>query len=376
VSGTYLSTELFPRLGLADELRAKGRRIESERVGAVVARGDAELGLQQISELLPIEGIDYVGPLPEEVQRVSTFSAGIATRARNTEAARALIGFLASDAVAPLAAKYGLDAARPAPRDGDWQPLFNGRDLSGWTPKIRGLPAGQDPAATFRVVDGLLTVAYDGYAAFDDRFGHLFYERPFSHYRLRIEYRFVGEQAAGAPSWALRNSGVMLHSQAPATMGLEQDFPISLEVQFLGSAGDGEPRPTANVCSPGTRIVHAGQPDTAHCIRSSAPTIEGERWVVAEALVLGGELVVHRIDGVPVIDYGSVTFGGGNVSGHDPQSKPDGTPLRAGYLALQSESHPIEFRRVELLELVGCTDPTARNHRPQLIVPDAASCEY
>jgi hypothetical protein len=168
----------------------------------------------------------------------------------------------------------------------------------------------------------------------------------------------------------------MLHSQAAETMGLAQNFPISLEVQFLGAVGDNEPRPTANVCTPGTRIVHAGQPDSSHCIRSSAPTIAGDTWVVADVLVLGGEIVVHSIDGVPVIDYGSITFGGGNVSGHDPRSKPDGAPLREGYIVLQSESHPIEFRRVELLELEGCADPAARNYGPQRIVPNAASCQY
>lgn len=113
VSGTYLSTELLPRLGLSSELAAKGRRIVSERVGAVVARGEVELGFQQVSELLPIEGIDFVGPLPDEVQRVSTFSAGIAARSASPAAARALIDYLTSADLQPLLRKYGLD---PAPR--------------------------------------------------------------------------------------------------------------------------------------------------------------------------------------------------------------------------------------------------------------------
>src|SRR5688572_10594305 len=135
VSGTYLATELFPRLGLAAEIAAKGRRIESERVGAVVARGDAEIGFQQISELLPIDGIDYVGPLPDEVQRVSTFSAGIAVGARAPAAARELIAFLASPALGPVVEQYGLDQV--GLEADDWQTLFNGRDLDGWTAKIR-----------------------------------------------------------------------------------------------------------------------------------------------------------------------------------------------------------------------------------------------
>jgi ABC-type molybdate transport system substrate-binding protein len=351
VSGTYLATELFPRLGLADEIAKKGRRIESERVGAVVARGDAEIGFQQISELLPIEGIDYVGPLPDEVQRVSTFVAGIAAGARRREAARELIAFLRSPALGPIVEKYGLEQV--GYDDEDWRALFNGRDLEGWTAKIRGYELGDNHANTFRVTDGLLTVAYDGYDVFGDRFGHLFYAQPFSHYRLRIEYRFVGAQATNAPSWAARNSGVMVHSQPPATMLRDQDFPISIEVQFLGGLGDGRPRPTGNLCSPGTRVVYGGQPDASHCIQAAAPTIDGDRWVTADVLVQGDERIVHYIDGAPVIEYGTITYGGGNVSGHRPDAKPDGQPLAAGFLALQSESHPIQFRRVELLNLEG-----------------------
>ncbi len=108
-SGVYLSTELFPRLGVAEAIKDKSRRIESERVGTVVARGDAEIGFQQVSELLPIPGLDYVGPLPEAVQRVTIFSAGIATNAKNVDAAKALIRYLSSNAVAPTIRKTGLE---------------------------------------------------------------------------------------------------------------------------------------------------------------------------------------------------------------------------------------------------------------------------
>ncbi len=351
VSGTYLATELFPRLGLADEIAAKGRRIESERVGTVVARGDAEIGFQQISELVSIEGIDFVGPLPDEAQRVSTFSAGIAAGAASPAAARELVAFLGSAALGPIVERYGLDQTGA---DGDgWRGLFNGKDLTGWTPKIRRHDVGDNYASTFRVRDGLLEVTYDDYDTFAEQYGHLFFAEPFSHYRLRIEYRFIGAQASGAPAWAARNSGVMVHSQAPDTMLRDQDFPISLEVQFLGGLSDGNARPTGNVCTPGTRIVYAGAADTAHCIQSQAATIEGDAWVTADVLVQGDERVVHYIDGLPVIEYGEVTYGGGNVNGHDPAQKPDGAPLARGYISLQSESHPIQFRRVELLSLEG-----------------------
>jgi hypothetical protein len=155
-------------------------------------------------------------------------------------------------------------AAAQEPAAGDWIPLFNGVDLEGWTPKIRQYPAGENFGATFRVEDGLLTVAYDAYESFDNRFGLLFYARPFSHYRLRLEYRFIGEQAPGGADWARRNSGVMLHAQAPETMPEAQDFPISVEVQFLGGLGDGNPRATANLCTPGTNVVYGGEFTTAH----------------------------------------------------------------------------------------------------------------
>jgi hypothetical protein len=320
-----------------------------------VARGDAELGFQQISELVTIEGLDYVGPLPDEVQRVSTFSAGIAAGAESPAAARELVEFLASVELGPIVERYGLDQVGYGVSD--WRPLFDGRDLTGWTPKIRKHALGENFANTFRVRDGVLEVGYEGYDTFAEQFGHLFYAEPFSRYRLRIEYRFLGAQAPDAPAWAARNSGVMVHSQAPETMLRDQDFPISIEVQFLGGLRDGKPRPTGNVCSPGTRLVYAGAPDTSHCIQSTAPTIDGDEWVTAEVLVLGDEHIVHYIDGLPVIEYGGVTYGGGNVNGHDPKQKPDGAQLGRGYIALQSESHPIQFRRVELLNLENCSAP-------------------
>jgi molybdate transport system substrate-binding protein len=116
VSGTYLSTELLQRLGIADEVLPKSRRIDTERVGAVVARGEAEIGFQQLSELHPIAGIDVVGPLPAEVQRVTVFAAGIGTAAAHPEPARELVKFLAAPEAAPVIRKTALDpVSRPPP---------------------------------------------------------------------------------------------------------------------------------------------------------------------------------------------------------------------------------------------------------------------
>ena len=144
-------------------------------------------------------------------------------------------------------------------REDEWTELFNGKDLDDWIVKIAGYPTGENFADTFRVEDGLMTVSYEGYDEFNRQFGHIFYKEPFSHYRLIVEYRFVGEQVTGGEGWAWRNSGAMIHSQDPATMPPEQDFPISVEVQFLGGAGDGKQRSTANMCSPGTHIVYEGE---------------------------------------------------------------------------------------------------------------------
>ncbi|NNM31644.1 MAG: DUF1080 domain-containing protein [Gemmatimonadetes bacterium] len=235
--------------------------------------------------------------------------------------------------------------------DAEWTLLFNGRDLTGWTPKIRGHPAGEDPQGTFRVENGVLSVGYDAYdGPFDDRFGHLFHQTPRSDYRLRVEYRFVGEQMTGGPGWALRNSGVMFHSQSPQSMGDSQDFPISLEAQFLGGTGEGR-RPTANLCTPGTHVTIQGTLETRHCIEADGPTIHGDAWVVVELEVLSDSIIRHYVDGELVLEYTNPVVGGGEVHGFDPAAKTDGAPLRSGYIAIQSESHPIEFRRIELLPL-------------------------
>ena len=116
VSGLYVQDELFPRLGIAAQMTAKSRIIERERVGAVVARGEAEIGFQQISELLPIAGIDYVGALPAEVQRITLFSAGIATKSTRPAAARALIDYFVSPAGLDAIGKSGMEPAAPRAR--------------------------------------------------------------------------------------------------------------------------------------------------------------------------------------------------------------------------------------------------------------------
>lgn len=233
---------------------------------------------------------------------------------------------------------------------GEWIQLFNGKDLDDWTVKIAKHEVGDNFANTFRVEDGSLTVNYDGYEDFDRKYGHIFYKDPFSAYFLRVEYRFTGEQAPGGEGWALRNSGAMLHGQSPESMLKDQDFPISIEGQLLGGDGTNE-RTTSNLCTPGTNVVMDGELFTPHCVNSSSRTYHGDQWVTAEFLVLADSVIHHIVEGDTVLTYHQPQIGGGNVSNHDPEVKKDGELIREGYISLQSESHPIEFRKVELFDL-------------------------
>ncbi|MEM1120304.1 MAG: DUF1080 domain-containing protein [Bacteroidota bacterium] len=235
--------------------------------------------------------------------------------------------------------------------DGEWQQLFNGKDLTGWDIKIKGYDLNDNYGNTFRVEDGVLKVAYDQYTAFDKRYGHIFYQEDFSHYLIRTEYRFVGEQAPEGEGWAYKNSGIMVHGQPAKSMLKDQDFPVSIEVQLLGGKGDGKDRTTCNLCTPGTHVEIDSQLVKTHCLNSTSKTFHSEEWVTAEVLVLGNEVIKHIVNGDTVFTYQKPQIGGGVVSNFDPTHKVDGTLLEKGSISLQSESHPIEFRKVELLDL-------------------------
>lgn len=239
--------------------------------------------------------------------------------------------------------------------DPKWIELFNGKDLKDWTPKIRTHELGVNFANTFRVEDGLMKVRYDGYEKFDQQYGHIFYKEPFTYYLLTVEYRFVGEQCPGGEGWALRNSGAMLHGQDPKTMLKDQDFPISIEAQFLGGNGT-DKRSTCNLCTPGTHVVMDDKLFTPHCINSQSETYHGDQWVKANFIVLGDREVHHLVGMDTVISYYQPQIGGGNVSPVDPEVKIDGKLIEGGYISLQSESHPIDFRRVALVDLSSMKD--------------------
>ncbi len=230
----------------------------------------------------------------------------------------------------------------------EWQSIFNGKDLTGWTAKLKGYPLGEDPKSTFRVEKGLLRVTYDNYTSFDKNFGHLYYHKELSHYRLRFDYRFLERKVKVGPK---RNSGVMLHSQPPETMMIDQKFPISIESQLLGGNGKGD-RPTGNVCTPGTHVKIAGKLITKHCINSISNTFHGDQWVSFEVEVHGGEFIRHFINGKQVFEFTDPVYDLKNKNGIATQLIKGQTPaLTKGFIALQAESHDIDFRNIELMEL-------------------------
>jgi Domain of Unknown Function (DUF1080)/Putative esterase len=287
------------------------------------------------------------------------------------------LAFAAVLALATLTAQAQTPAVNSDADKQDWIVLFNGQDLKGWTPKISRHDLGDNFGNTFRVEDGLLKVRYDKYKSFDAQFGHLFWKDPYSYYKLVVEYRFVGQQAPGHPgAWALRNSGAMLHSPDPRTMPRDQTFPISIEGQFLGGNSDGKPRSTMNMCSPGTEIVYQGTLYKDHCLSSSSPTFDGEQWVRAEFVVHGSGMITHYVNGQKVLEYELPQYGGGVVDNFDTTTKPDGTLIEGGYISLQSESHPIDFRKVELLNLAGCMDKAASNYKSYYVKSVPGDCKF
>lgn len=231
-----------------------------------------------------------------------------------------------------------------------WISLFNGKNLDGWTPKITGRDLGDNYKDTFRVEDGALTISYDNYDKFDNNFGHIFYKDSFSHYILRAEYRFLGEQLTGGPGWGFRNSGLMLHCQDPKSMTKDQNFPVCIEVQLLG--GDGtNPRTTGNLCTPGTHVVMNDKLITDHCVSSTSDTYHGDQWVTIEVEVRGNDSIKHIIDGQVILEYQKPQLDENDADAKKLLVKGAPIMVSEGYISLQAESHPLQFRKVQLLPL-------------------------
>lgn len=249
-----------------------------------------------------------------------------------------------------LCAIFLISCKKEAKKD-NWVKLFNGKDLKDWTIKIKGQPLGENYKNTFIVEDGVMKVNYDQYNdTFNASYGHIYYNKVFSNYKFRMQYRFTGEQIKDGAGWATRNSGVMVHCEDPKNIGLDQDFPVSIEVQLLGGLGNGE-RPTGNLCTPGTNVVMNDELFTPHCVNSSSKTYHGDQWVNLEIEVRNDSIIKHFINGTNVLTYTKPQIGGSIDYNEAYWKNKKGSPLKKGYISLQSESHPVEFKNIEILEL-------------------------
>jgi len=266
-------------------------------------------------------------------------------------------------------------AAQPGENGEKWNSLFNGENIDDWDPKFAGYELGHNYKNTFVAEDGLLRVKYDEYESFKNEFGHLFHRVPYSYYRLRIVYRFIDNQVNSGPGWAFRNNGMMLHSQSAESMGIDQDFPISIEAQLLGSTEKVE-RTNLNLCTPGTHVTMNGKLIKQHCINSSSKMYYGDAWVTAEFVVLGDSIIHHIIEDDTVLTYTKPIVAGGNANNLKEGVSLDGRALTSGYIAIQAESHPTDFKTIELLNLTGCMDPAAENFRSYYVKSDKSKCNY
>jgi len=270
-----------------------------------------------------------------------------------------------------------------------WQSLFNGKDFSEWEIKFANHELNFNLFNTFRVKDSMIRISYDDYDTFDDSYAHIYYKKPFSYYKLRFEYRFLGDQVNGGESWNIRNSGIMLHSQSASSNDFGQFFPVSIEIQLLGGLGN-EMRTTGNLCTPGTAVEIDGKMNYQHCIKSTSATYHGDQWVNGEVIVLGGESITHLIENDTVLQYQIPQIGGGftnpkmgdrdwssrGVESKDYWVAKEGEVLMQGYIALQAESHPIDFKNIELLDLCGCMDPNAKNYKSYYVKADNRKCIF
>jgi hypothetical protein len=240
--------------------------------------------------------------------------------------------------------------AKEEPQEPQWISMFNGENLDGWTPKFAGHELGENYLDTFQAGDGVLRVVYDNHEKFDNKFGHLFYKDSFSHYKFRCEYRFVGDQVAEGPGWAFRNNGVMIHCQDPKTMQIDQNFPVCIEVQLLGGNGEDE-RSTGNLCTPSTNVVLNDQLELQHCINSVSETFHGDQWVTCEIEVNGGDVITHKINGQDVLSYKAPQLDERDEYAKAMLDAGADLIITKGYISFQAESHPTEFRNIEIMSL-------------------------
>jgi hypothetical protein len=223
------------------------------------------------------------------------------------------------------------------PDDEGWINLFNGENLDGWVVKVTGYEAGENPGDMFRVEDGVMSVDYDAHDTFVGQFGHIYTETSYSNYRFRCEYRFIGEQLPNAPKWAFCNSGIMFHSQAADTLDFDQKFPDSLEFQFLGESEEDDFRPSGSLFLVGNAADYMVE-EVLKNVKTEFQAVPLGEWVEAE-LVVNDALVQFYLNGELVLEF------------TNPRER-DGTPLTSGHIALQAESHPVQFRNIAIKPMV------------------------
>ncbi len=271
----------------------------------------------------------------------------------------------------------------------NWEVIFNGKDLKDWKIKFANQNLNVNYKNTFQIRDSVLKVVYDNYDSFDNNYAQIYYKKPYSYYKLKFEYRFTGNQTKGGAGWAKRNSGIMIHSQSPESNDFGQSFPVSIEVQLLGGLSKGK-RPTANLCTPGTAVIMNKKINYNHCIFSKSKTYDGDQWVSGEIIVHGGEKISHVIENDTVLSYEKPQIGGGfvdsklgdfdwtsnGVENKEYWISKEGEVLESGYIALQAESHPVDFRNISLLNLCGCMDRKAKNYKSYFIKEDNSKCIY
>lgn len=284
-----------------------------------------------------------------------------------------------------LAAALLIGAAGARAEDSAWVQLFNGKDLKDWDIKFTKHPLNDNFNNTFKVVDGVLSVDYSGWGAFNQEFGHAANKtRAWSYYLLRAEYRVGEKQVNGGPAWALQNNGLMLHSQSMASMTLNQDFPVSMETQLLGASNMGaDNNSSMNLCTPGTGFyttATGGSVNPAHCYSANTATRPkpGE-WTWVSASVMGDSIIRHYLGasptGTPVLTYYRPVYLSGGISSPPSNLPANGTRLQEGYIAIQAETHPYDFRKIEVLDLEGCMDKSKAAYRSYFVKSKPGACD-
>ena len=215
--------------------------------------------------------------------------------------------------------------------------------------KIAGFPLGENFGNTFRVENGIISIRYDQYGDnFNSRFGALYYTKKLSSYRLKVEYRFVGETAPGAPTWGFRDSGVQYDGQEPASIELNHPFPVCLEYNLHGGNGK-EDRPTGEICTPGTTVEIKGNINESFCTAPDVKrTFHGDQWVTLEIDSKDGKFI-HYVNGEEIMRFENPRYNPKHEYGK--KFATDSNPiLKDGFISIQSNSHPIDIRKVEIME--------------------------